>query len=346
MVIQRKTNQVKVERVLLIDGESLYKQSWHGTKNTITEYGRIGAIYNFFYQIKKIYQTEVFTKIVVFWEGEDSKKYRQIYYPSYKKNRIDSSSDDEKYELLQKRYIIKNCLEDLFIRQVEVYGCEADDAIAMYCKQSNEYKVIYTGDKDLLQLLDKNTKVYLYNQKKTITIQNFETIFGYHHENVGLIKMLVGDQSDNIAGLKDIGDKTVFKLFPEIITEAKDTKWVIERTKELLLENPKNNKLQTIINGDTKWGMMGLGYYEVMDKIINLRKPYSPKELEEEIYEAINGVLDPSDRLGVNGVIKTLKIHGVDVLFSRNDDNYFDFWTPFLTIVNIENKKFKNLNMQ
>lgn len=342
MIIQRKTKK-QPEKVLLIDGESLLKQSWFGTKNTVTEHGRIGTIYNFFYQIKKIYQTEVFTKIVVFWEGEDSKQYRQIYYPSYKKNRIDASPEDD-YELKQKRNIIKNCLEDLFIRQVEVYGCEADDAIAMYCHKSDENKLIFTGDKDLLQLLSPNTKVYLNNAKKTITINNFEAIYGYHYMNVGLIKMLAGDQSDNIAGLKNIGDKTVLTLFPEILSEAKDIEWVIGKTRELLLEQPHNVKLNTIINGETKWGMEGLSYYAVMDKIINLRKPYFSQELEEEIEMAINGSLDTDGRLGVKGVINTLKQHGVDVLFSKNDDFYFDFWSPFITIVNTETKKFNNLN--
>jgi len=344
LINSNKKRVVKEQKTLLIDGESLLKQGFYGTKDTVTKNGRIATVYNFYNQIRKIYETDLFNKVVVFWEGEDSKKYRQNYYSKYKSDRVTSELDQYlETDLMNKRLLVKNCNEDLFIRQVEVYGCEADDAIALYCKMApNEIKTICTNDMDLTQLIDVNTKVYLWGKKILVNFINFKSYFKYHHENVGLIKILAGDKSDNIAGLQNIGPDTVLKLFPEIIDNPITLDWVRERAKQLLDENPKSNKIRTIVEGTAKWGPTGDDYYHVMKTIIDLREPYSPEELITEINEAINGVLNPEGRSGVEGVISTFATYGIGVLFSRKDEYFLEFWNPFLNIVNTEKRKYNS----
>lgn len=330
---------------LLIDGESLLKQGFYGTKQIQNENGSVGAIYHFINTIKRFYNDYFVTKIVVFWEGENSKNYRRGYYPYYKTNRNSQYTKEQEYDLGIQRNRIKVYLEELFIRQVEVDGCEADDSIAYYTANSPyELKIIYTADRDLLQLIDPLTRVFLSDKRILVTDKNFETHFPYHRGNVGLIKMIAGDASDNIAGLQGIGDGVVLKLFPELKTEQKSVEWIVERTKELLAEKPNSVQLQTINDGKTKWGTMGTDYFAVMDKIINLKNPYVTDDLKIKIDECVNDALDPADRGGVNVAMEMIKEDKLLNLFPKNDDSFLVFWSPFLTIIQKEEKFFKSKN--
>lgn len=341
-MINKKETKVNT---LLIDGENLLKIGFHGVKNVQTENGSVGTIFHFINTIKRFYADYGITKVVVFWEGEDSKKYRQAFYPYYKSNRGEQYTEEQIYDLGRQRIRIKQYLEELYIRQVEVPGCEADDAIAVYVKNSpNENKIILSADKDLLQLLSDDVNVYMPNKKWFITKKNFHSFFEYHQENVGLIKILAGDSADNISGLQGIGDGTLLKLFPELKTEPKDYNWVIERSKELLEEKGKSKTLQTIIEGTTKYGSYGDEYFSIMDRIINLNHPYMTDELKETIHEMVNEPLDPEGRGGVNQAMKLIKEDKLINYISSNDDQYFVFWSTFISIIKKEQNFYKQKN--
>ena len=332
---------------LLIDGEYLLKQGFHGTKQLQGKEGSVGTIYHFINTIKRFYQDYAVTKVVVFWEGKGSKEYRQGYYPYYKKNRDDKVSLDEKYDLDRQRIRIKQYLEELSIRQVEIEGCEADDGIAYYSMNSvNENKIVYTNDRDLLQLLDENTKVCLTikNAKVMVNMDNFQSYFDYHYSNVGIIKMIAGDTSDNISGLQNIAEKTVLKYFPEIKKQTVNQDWVINRTKELLIEKPNDKTLNTIINGETKWGTYGTDYFSVMNKIINLKEPHVTDELKEAIDEMVNETLSPEGRGGIKKIMEMMKEDELLNFLPKNDDAFFVFWSSFITIIKKEENAYNTKN--
>lgn len=338
-----KTKENKINS-LLIDGENLLKIGFHGAKSIQTEKGSIGTVFHFINTIKKFYSDFGITKVVVFWEGEDSIKYRQGYYPYYKGNRGQQYTEEQKHDLAYQRVRVRQYLEELYIRQVEVPGCEADDAIAYYVKNSpNENKIILSADKDLLQLISDDVSVYLSNKKVIVNKKNFYSFFEYHQGNVGLLKMIAGDTSDNIAGLEGVGEGTVMKLFPELKTEVKDQVWIIERTKELLVEKPKLKALTTIIEGNTKWGSYGTDYMAVMAKIIDLNNhPNVTDELKETIREMVEDPLNPEGRGGVNTVMKFIRDDKLINYISTNDDNYFVFWGTFISIIKKEQNYFKS----
>jgi 5'-3' exonuclease len=332
-------NKVTSLNSLLIDGEYLLKQGFHGAKHTQGKHGSVGTIYHFVNTIKRFYQDYAVTKVVVFWEGEGSKEYRKGYYPYYKMNRNDKYDDGERFDLDRQRIRIKQYLEELSIRQVEIHGCEADDSIAYYTMNSpNENKVVYTNDRDLLQLLSDDTKVQLTINKARVMINkdNFKSYFDYHYDNVGIIKMIAGDTSDNISGLKNIGEQTVLKYFPEIKNRPVNHEWIMNRTRELLEEKPNDKTLNTIINGDTKWGTYGNDYFSVMNKIINLREPNITEELKSSVNEMVNEVLSPEGRGGIKKVMEMMKEDELLNFLPRNDDNFFVFWSSFITIIKKE----------
>jgi len=337
LILNRKSIPKTKINSLLIDGEALLKQGFHGTKDIQMKNGSVGAISHFINTIKRFYQDQSITKVIVFWEGENSRVYRQRYYPYYKQNRNDRYSEDQIYDLGRQRMRIKQYLEELFIRQVEIPGCEADDGIAYYVKNSpNEKKLIYTNDSDLLQLLADDVKVYLYGKKVVVNKDNFQNYFKYHYTNVGLLKMIAGDTADNISGIQNIGEETVLKLFPALKKETKTYEWILEETDRLLLEKPTSNQLQTIKEGVTKWGTYGVDYFSVMNKIINLDQPNVTDEMKIIISEMVNEPLCPEGRGGVKQVIEMMKQDEIINFIPKSDDAYFIFWSTFITIIKKE----------
>ena len=126
---------------------------------------------------------------------------------------------------------IKKYLEELYVRQAEFEYCESDDCIAFYTQTSpTEKKIVYSSDRDLVQLI--NDEVILYNPSHR-RVYSKNDIMPYDHEevlieNVKLIKILCGDPSDNIFGIKNLGIKRLIGLFPEI------------KTKQLTLQEVRN----------------------------------------------------------------------------------------------------------
>jgi 5'-3' exonuclease len=332
---------------LLIDGEYLLKQGFHGAKHLQGKHGSVGAIFHFVNTIKRFYQDYAVTKVVVFWEGRGSKDYRQAYYPYYKQNRNNKVDLDEAFDLDRQRIRIKQYLEELSIRQVEIDGCEADDGIAYYSMNSpNESKIVYTNDRDLLQLLDEDTKVCLTikNAKVMINVDNFDSYFDYHYSNVGIIKMIAGDTSDNISGLQNIGEQKVLKYFPEIKSKPVNQDWVLNRTRELLAEKPEDKTLNTIINGETKWGTYGSDYFSVMNKIINLKEPHVTDGLKDAISEMVNETLSPEGRGGIKKIMEMMKEDELLNFLPKNDDAFFVFWSSFITIIKKEENDYNTKN--
>jgi len=343
MKFKTKPKSITKINTLLIDGEGLLKQGFYGAKQVQMKHGSVGTIFHFINTIKRFYQDFGITKVVVFWEGKDSKIYRQCYYPNYKKNREDKFEDEnQKHDLDRQRIRVKQYLEELFIRQVEIDGCEADDGIAYYVRNSpNENKLIFTNDRDLLQLISDDTKVYLSNKKAILNQDNFTNYFDYHYKNVGIIKMLAGDSSDNISGLENIGEIKVLKLFPELKKEPKTTDWVLERTNELLSKDDSNKALLTIKEGKTKWGAYGNDYFLVMSKVINLETPNVTDELKEAIKEMVEEYLIPDGRGGVNTIMDMMKEDEILTFLPKYDDGFFTFWSSFITIINKEKKLYE-----
>jgi DNA polymerase-1 len=122
-----------------------------------------------------------------------------------------------KYEsYLTQQSRVKEYLEEVFVRQVEIINNEADDLIAYYCQTAiDEEIIIFSADKDLTQLISDRVTVYSPNTKQYY--KNGDSILinkvSIPHYNVLLCKIFTGDKSDNIDGIEGLGEKTLIKLF-------------------------------------------------------------------------------------------------------------------------------------
>ena len=193
--------------VLLVDGDNLLTIGFYGCKNFFFKGNHIGGIYHFLNTLRRSFEEYHLDKIVVFWDGHEGSSSRRKVYHLYKENRKSRlRSEEELNSYNYQRDRVKQYLEELFVRQGEYEFCETDDCIAYYTKNSpEENKIVYSSDGDLTQLVSENTKIYnpshhkLYSVNDTIKYSHEDVLI----ENVKIIKILCGDPSDNISGIKN-----------------------------------------------------------------------------------------------------------------------------------------------
>jgi len=338
------TKRKKYSNTLLIDGDSLLKTAYHGAKNLYYKENHIGGIFQFLTMLRKCLNEHRYDRVLVFWDGQFSGRLRYDIYKDYKSNRdkdfYNETPPSEPELYIQKERVFKYC-EELFIRQYQDTIIEADDGIAYYCQKikENEKIVIVTNDRDMLQLLDERVGIYVINLRKIITINNFSDYFNHHYSNVKLIKILSGDNSDNIKGIKGVSEKTLIKYFPEITQKSLTLTDILSKIEDIQKE--RKNRLKTLDNIINKVtvGLQGENIFEVNNKIIDLKKPLLTDSSKEELNHLFNSTIDPEDRTTKN-VIKMMLDDGLTMAIPGGRDGYINFLQPFLRIIKKEKNNF------
>lgn len=361
---------------LLLDMNSIMKMSMVD-KRLNTDGVEYGMIFQTLLQIRNLLQKKDFDFVYAFYDGDNSGQLRANIYPEYKANRdknykinqtdydksmddfckkviayskskrkINKHEEDENESFSRQREIIFNILEEVFVRQVICDDIEGDDLIAYYVnhKKQNEKIVIVSGDRDLTQLISKDVCVYIHALKKFITVDNHIHEIGYTHENVLLKKIICGDSSDNIKGIKGVGEKTFFELFPEAKNRKMELNEVIEKAQNMINERIKNHKkplesTKNIVNSITL-GSQGKNIYEINEKIINLKHPLLSQEAIDELESISYAPLDITDR-DISNVYRIIQKNNITDLIDEN--RFMTFFSPYVLHIEKE-KKFFNKN--
>jgi DNA polymerase-1 len=340
----------QVENILVVDGNALYKRGFIGARDEYNRKGQhIGGIYQFITVLRKLIDENLYHKVFVFWDGEYSGKLRWEIYKDYKSGRgkdyINGTKPEDLEEVAQ-RGVVFNYLEELYIRQLIDEKVEADDFIAYICKtkKENQKITIATSDRDLCQLVNNDVRMYLLDKKEYITNENFKDYFKYHYENVALVKILTGDVSDSIKGVKRLGEETLLKLFPGIAEKKMELYEIIEEAKKLQETRLSEKKkplavLDNIINGITD-GVQGDQLYEINKKLVDLKNPLLTESAIEEVNELIDSPL--SDDRSIKNVYKMLKDDGIDIMLGES--RYDNYLLPFKKLIEREKKNNEILN--
>lgn len=365
---------------LLVDGSNILKLSMSACRQTSSNGKEVGGIFQFLLQLKIMLQKGNFRHVYVFWDGENSGELRYRLNSDYKGNRdknYDESelsdymkefnakvrsmqdyfcgkhksekprrSDDTEKELFyEQRDVIIQCLEEMSIRQCMCDLTEADDFIGYYVthKEPNERIVIMSNDRDLTQLLSDDVIVYVQSKKMFLTVKNHRKETGYCHENVLLKKMLCGDASDNIKGVKGLGEKTLLANFPEIC-ERKVTLDEVIRKASAINETRQAEKKKplkwasNIVDGVTD-GAQGGRLYEINEKIIDLRRPLMTTESIELLESIMHEPLDLEGR-SYSNLYKIICESGVDELC--DEQKFSTFFGEFKNVTFNEEKYAKS----
>jgi DNA polymerase-1 len=334
-------------KTLLVDGDNLFKIGFHGVRELFVEGNHIGGVFHFLNTLRKQLVDNEYDNVIVFWDGKQNSKIRRELYPNYKLNRKNDMTEEKLESYYTQKNRVKQYLEECFVRQVEVEQNESDDLIAFYCQiATDEEKVIFSSDKDLLQLINESTS--LYSPLQRYTYKNGDKVkFGDYyipHQNILTVKILMGDKSDNIQGIERLGEKTFVKIFPEVLETSLFVDDILTKTKQLLEEKNKLNVLKNIVNGQTKDGVLGDEYYVVNKKIMDLGSPLITEKGREVVSLYYSESLDPEGRDRKN-IIGMMMEDGFFKYLPKTDEAFVDFLKPFLKLTRKEKRKFNQSNL-
>ena len=203
-------------RLLVIDGNSIANRAFYGIKLLTTKDGRYtNAIFGFLNIMNSLLRECEPDEVAVAFDLKHP-TFRHEMYDGYKGTR--HAMPDE---LAQQMPILKELLTDLGYRQVSAKGWEADDilgTLAAACEARSDDCFLATGDRDSLQLVSETTTVLLAtsamgrSKTETMDLDAIHEKYGIEPKQLIEVKSLMGDTSDNIPGVKGIGEKTAMTL--------------------------------------------------------------------------------------------------------------------------------------
>jgi len=254
-----------MRKLVLIDGNSLLHRAYHAYPHLMTKEGQpTGAIYGFVVMMLSAVSRLEPSHLVIAWDVS-KRTFRHDKYEAYKAGRPEMDQD-----LVDQMQVTRKVVETFNIPQFGLDGFEADDVIGTLAEQScaDGEVIIITGDRDALQLIkDKKIVVYMPSvgkgmygkgRDRGVSIYDKQAVkakYGLVPEQIIDLKALMGDSSDNVPGVKGVGQVTATKLLQErgsledIYKNIEDLS-VSERIKKLLRQDKemafKSKELVTI----------------------------------------------------------------------------------------------------
>ncbi len=225
----RKGTFSKHDNVLIIDGLNLFLRNF-AVLNYVNQDGvHVGGLGGFLRSLGALINNNKPTSVYIIFDGIGSSQNRKNLLPEYKSGRnlarmtnhsafddLDEEQDSKVNQIARLIHYLK-CLP---VHLISLDKVEADDIIAHLSQHLvNKYKsdvTIVSADKDFLQLVNEHVTVYSPIAKEYYTPKLVKEKFGLPPHNFILYKTLMGDNSDKVPGLKGLGPKKLFKLFPEL----------------------------------------------------------------------------------------------------------------------------------
>ena len=223
-------------RVLVVDFLNMFLRGWTGSPAMNDDGEHVGGITGFLYSMGNAIRLTQATRCILVADGEGGSTRRRKMYPEYKSqsrsksiNRTYDFKTKEEEERARQLQLLRllQYLKHLPIQIVSIDHTEADDIIAYIAQEvfnKPEQKItIVSSDKDFLQLVDDRITVWSPTKKKLYTPAKVMEEYGIPPKNFLFFRMLDGDPSDNIPGVKGAGLKTMKKYLPLVTEDKKHT---------------------------------------------------------------------------------------------------------------------------
>ncbi|MFA5131528.1 MAG: DNA polymerase I [Patescibacteria group bacterium] len=320
-------------KLIIIDGNALIHRSFHALPPTLrTKKGvLVNAVYGFSSFLLKALN-EFHPEYVVLTLDKKGPTFRHEAYAEYKGTRV--KAPDELYEQIP---LVKKVAEAFNIPIFELSGFEADDLIGTLCEKTktekNLEKIIITGDLDTLQLIDDKTKVYTMSRGLSDSVlygaDEVRARYNLNPDQIIDYKALRGDVSDNIPGVKGIGEKTAsellvdFKTLDGVYTAAnKNDKKIKPRIIDLLKEHKSDaylsQDLATIhLNAPIKFSLADVSFRSFeLENVLSIFSEFEFRSLLPKVKELRDKINKENDNQK-NSLLPENKNSG-DIKFARN----------------------------
>jgi len=247
------------DSVLLIDGLNTFIRVFSAIPTTNEDGVHIGGIVGFLRSVGFAINMVRPTRTIIVFDGKGGSNRRRKIFPEYKAGRkmsvrlnrhldVSLTREDEHKMMIRQLNRVVEYLECLPLTIITQDNIEADDVIG-YCAKhlfKGNKSTIMSTDKDFLQLVDKNIRVYSPTKKLMYDEQRVLEEYGISSTNFLLYRIMDGDKSDGIPGIRGAGLKTLLKVFPWLSSPHKMTLEDVLKT-----STPKKDKYklcETIID--------------------------------------------------------------------------------------------------
>ena len=214
------------DSVLLIDGLNTFIRVFSAIPTTNEDGIHIGGIVGFLRSIGYTINMVRPTRVIIVFDGKGGSNRRRKIFPEYKMGRkmsvrlnrttgVSLTREDEHKLMIAQLNRVIEYLECLPLTITNVENVEADDVIGYCAKHLFKDKVtIMSTDKDFLQLVDNRIQIYSPTKKLMYDEERIKNEYGIDAKNFLLYRIMDGDKSDGIPGIKGAGLKTLLKVFP------------------------------------------------------------------------------------------------------------------------------------
>jgi DNA polymerase-1 len=238
------------DHILVVDGLNQFIRAWVVVPTLSSNGDHVGGVSGFLSSLGCAIKLLRPTRVIVVFDGKGGSERRRKMYPQYKEGRSVTKRLNRAYEEMsdgqteQKSVVeqmgkLVSFLQELPVSIVSIDHIEADDTIGYIATQM--YKdsriTIMSADKDFMQLVNDRVQIWSPVKKKIYGVQDIINEYGIHPINFIYYRILEGDTSDNIDGVKGVGLKTAIKSFP-MLTESTETsvEKIILRAKDCINE--------------------------------------------------------------------------------------------------------------
>jgi len=278
-------------RILVVDSMNMFMRSFSTVNLTNPAGHHIGGLVGYLRSVGYSIKTFRPTRVILVFDGLGSTNNKKNLYPQYKGNRniaritnwdmFENKMDESEAMVGQMTRLIQY-LKQLPVTLISIDKIEADDSIGLIADHfekdntCNEVTIV-SADKDFYQLVSQKVSVYSPTKRKTYAVKDIIEEFKVHPNNFLLYKVLLGDNSDNLPGVKGIGPKKAIKLFP--LNDEQEHS--IDDIYSISKENLGNNALYNSV----------LSFKHQLDinyQLMNLRIPNISEPDKISIVESLN----------------------------------------------------------
>jgi 5'-3' exonuclease len=327
--IEQKPDRKLNDHVLIVDSMNTFIRSFAMLQSMNPQGHHTGGLVGFLRSLGFLNRTIDPTRIICVFDGQASSSSRKNIDPEYKANRnikritnweIFDDKDDEFQSMTMQMGRLVEYLQCLPLTLISIDKIEADDTISYLAQKfaaNNKKVTIVSSDKDFLQIVDENIEVYSPIKKKTYGKKEVQEEIGMIPENYLIMKALLGDNSDNLTGIKGLGPKTLIKEFPGLV---KDPLFELSDIQKICNEKLQTKKIFAQILYD--WNKVKTNY-----ELMNLLEP---RLGDYEIVHILDKIKEPIPALQVVTFLKMLEADQIEAL-NKNVEGWLEIFRPLST---------------
>ena len=327
--IEQRPDRKLNDHVLIVDSMNTFIRSFAMLQSMNPQGHHTGGLVGFLRSLGFLMRTIDPTRIICVFDGQASSSSRKNIDPEYKANRnikritnweIFDDKDDEFQSMTMQMGRLVEYLQCLPLTLISIDKIEADDTISYLAQKfaaNNKKVTIVSSDKDFLQIVDENIEVYSPIKKKTYGKKEVQEEIGMIPENYLIMKALLGDNSDNLTGIKGLGPKTLIKEFPGLV---KDPLFELSDIQKICNEKLQTKKIFAQILYD--WNKVKTNY-----ELMNLLEP---RLGDYEIVHILDKIKEPIPSLQAVTFLNMLEVDQIEAL-NKNVEGWLEIFRPLST---------------